>query len=145
MKKTSKKTKITAAVIAAVIVICVFSTGFTVYCRSVFRLQCQPLRDPKKEGSYLYMPMAAVNLARPDFAVERAKERKKAINDDWNKLKEELSNSPQYMVDMDYKNKLNKTVITYSGKVANPDTGKLEDFERVYEYDFILTYFVEFM
>lgn len=143
MQKTSKKTKITAAVIAAVIVICAFAIGFTVYCRSVYRLQCQPMRDAEKGDSYLYMPMATVNLARPDFAVEKAKQRKKAINDDWDKLKEELSNSPEYMVDMDYKNKFNKTVITYSGKVANPDTGELEDFERVYEYDFILTYFVE--
>ena len=44
-----------------------------------------------------------------------------------------------YYIECKYENKNGSTVITYKGEVTNPETGELEQFERVFPYPYIVT------
>lgn len=47
-------------------------------------------------------------------------------------------NAPYY-IEARCENKNGKTVITYRGEITNPQTGAKEPYEKIFEYDFILT------
>ncbi|MBE6836005.1 MAG: hypothetical protein E7515_07140 [Ruminococcaceae bacterium] len=66
----------------------------------------------------------------------------KTVNKDIEEyVKEVYSFEKPYFIESKYENRDNggKTVITFKGEVTNPETGELEDYEKVFMYPFIVT------
>lgn len=94
-------------------------------------------------GSYCYKISLDYNETKlPHQLVEQKNslEQREKINIDLDNLQNELDSlEGRYMIEANYENVGKKTVITFKGEVTDSDTGALVPFERVYEYNFILT------
>lgn len=94
-------------------------------------------------GSYCYKISLDYNETKlPHQLVEQKNslEQREKINIDLDALQNELDSlEGRYMIEADYENVGKKTVITFKGEVTDSATGALVPFERVYEYNFILT------
>ncbi|GEM_PF-1162114 len=94
-------------------------------------------------GSYCYKISLDYNETKlPHQLVEQKNslEQREKINVDLDNLQNELDAlEGRYMIEANYENVGKKTVITFKGEVTDSATGALVPFERVYEYNFILT------
>lgn len=71
---------------------------------------------------------------------KRKTEQYETIQADLNEFRKEVADFQKpYMIDADCKNADGKTVITFNGTVTDPNSGETVPFERIYQYDFILT------
>ena len=92
----------------------------------------------KHDGkSFVCSPMFCLDEEK---ASEKQMELEETVSKDIRAYMDEVEEFKKpFFIECKYENRDGKTVITYKGEVTNPETGELEDYEKVFMYPFIVT------
>lgn len=93
----------------------------------------------KENSSYIYM----IGFGGiPEDLKSSEKENLNMVINDLNEFHSTFTSEHEkpYYVEAKYENIDKKTVITFKGEVTDKETGKLVEFNKVFTYDFFITY-----